>query len=116
MPHHMAGVYDGFDSIDEVRPFYKRCRTTKCFILKPEEIERLDPICAGCGKKFSEHSKIANDWAEPDSGLQYNFSRSDMLANRAWYDPKTGKIAIFQYRCAWTTILNRVFAMADRMY
>jgi hypothetical protein len=93
-----SGVYDFFNTPAEVKKGYKRCRTAKCFILDDKWIAKHDPICAGCGKRFSEHN-------EPEG----------YRSNRSWYNPHTKKIAVFQYVCAWTTTLNKIFAMADRV-
>ncbi len=114
MPFHYAGAYDGFDSLDEVREHYRRCRKIKDFIMSDAWVKANDPVCAACGKKFSEHSRIAN--AEHHISMQFQRSEEDMLANRCHYNPRTGKIAIMQYVCAWKSLLGQVFALADRLY
>lgn len=110
MPFHFIGAYDGFDSVAEAKAYYKRCRTPKCFILEPKFIKDNDPVCAACGKKFTEHSKIAN---EEIPSIAFNMSESDLTANRCWYYPATKKVAVQRYDCAWKATLDSIFRFAD---
>jgi hypothetical protein len=92
------GVYDFFNNPLQAKRAYKRCRTAKCFILDDEWIAKHNPTCSGCGKPFSEHD-------EPEG----------YRSNRSWYHPGTKKIAVYQYVCAWTTVLNDIHKLADKM-
>lgn len=102
MAYHKIGVYDGFDSLAEVKRHYRRYRRAQDFILEEKAIEKLNPVCAHCGKKFSEHETAS--------------SPSNRFANRCQYDPATKKIAIFQYYCAWEGLLAEVCDLANRLY
>jgi len=83
-----SGLYDLFDNLDEIKVAYKNCRTTKYFIMTDEWIEKNDPICVGCNKKFSKH-----------------ISTPGFDGNRGDYYPKSKKIEIRHYVCAWKTTL-----------
>lgn len=49
MPFHKNGVYDGFDSLEEARQHYKRCRKTQHFILSDNGVVKEKPHCTVCG-------------------------------------------------------------------
>lgn len=104
MPHHLKGTYDGFDSLNEVKPHYKRCRTLKHFILSQTSVNKENPTCSVCGNKL-----LDKPVKHPDVGPGYD-------SNICCYHPKIKKIACMHYLCAWESLLNRIFSMADRLY
>ena len=104
MPHRKAGAYDEFDSFDEARDWYKRCRRQQSFILSDAGAAKLDPVCAHCGKKLSE---LPPD--HPDLNRGY-------IGNRCVYDPKRKKIVVWHYICSWESLINQVFKMAEHLY
>lgn len=104
MSHHKRGAYDGFDSLNEVASFYKRCRRTKDFILSDAAVAKENPICAICGNKLTDSPKNHPDVSEGYKG------------NRCVYSPKLKKSACLHYLCAWESLITKVFALADRLY
>lgn len=81
MPFHKEGAYDGFDSLREVKPFYKYCRTSKHFILSKQGVQKNKPTCAFCDREIIEDI-------------------------RCEYHPKTKKIICLHYECSWKSIFN----------
>ena len=104
MPHHFKGVYDCFDSLDEARQHYKRCRTLKDFILSDKGIQADNPTCAHCGNKLTDTPKTHPDVSEGYKG------------NRCHYHPQRKKSICLHYLCAWESLLNAIYAQADRWY
>jgi hypothetical protein len=84
MPFHYEGAYDGFDSFQEVREHYHRCRKSKDFILSQKGVDTEKPNCAYCGKPIT----------------------SD---NRSIFFPKKNKIFVQHYVCAWQSLFNVIF-------
>jgi hypothetical protein len=99
----MKGAYDGFDALAEVKAFYKRCRRLKHFILSPAGVLKDNPVCSVCGNLLTEGPV---DEPNPPEGYRSNI---------CCYHPKLKKIACMHYLCAWSSLLNRVFAMGDRL-
>lgn len=86
MPYHKQGAYDGFDGLQEVRPYYKRCRKLKCFILSKTCIEKNKIQCPICNKLITTK-----------------------CGNRCEYHPSSNKIACLHYECAWQSIFLSIF-------
>jgi hypothetical protein len=114
MPYHKVGVYDAFHSFKEAKAHYKRCRTPKIFMLDKQAVKKLDPVCAGCNKRFSEHNRTAN--AQLDESLQFQQDENTMAANHCWYFPQTKRCIYMQYICSWVTALDAVYRQAERVY
>ncbi len=102
MPFHHEGAYDGFDGIYEAKQHYRRCRTLKSFILSKSGVEKDKPVCAVCGESLEKPPK-----KHPDS---------DAISNRCEYHPRLKKVAVMHYICAWESLLNKVFTVADRLF
>jgi len=85
MPYHHAGAYDGFDSIDEAKQYYRRCRTTKHFILSDKAIENGKLICGVCGHPMTVEK-----------------------GNRCEYLSTNKKVLVMHYRCAWEVIFDTI--------
>jgi hypothetical protein len=95
-------MYDTFGSIAAAKQRYRRCRTTKSFILTEEAIQREKPTCAVCGQPMT---------GLPKGETEVQRGYSDHCANRCEYLPKTKKVAVMHYICAWTSLLNKVAQM-----
>ena len=116
MPFHHVGVYDAFHSVAEAKEHYRRARTIKCFKLDKQVVKKLDPGCTHCGKKFSEHNRTANSWADEGSDLRFEFDEDTMLANHCWYHPLSKRVIIMQYHCSWESALEVAFRRTERLY
>ena len=86
MPYHKQGSYDGFDSVEEVKEHYKRVRTRKHFIFSDKAVENHSFTCVCCKKLITVK-----------------------LGNRCEYLPKSKKIAIMHYLCAWENIMDHIY-------
>lgn len=89
-------MYDKFNSPESARHHYRRCRKTKYFIINKDNVKKLNPVCSECGKRLSEH----DDQTE-----------SEKFANRCEYYPRSKKIAIMNYVCAWNKTLNNAYRL-----
>ena len=104
MPFHKQGLYDAFDTIDEVRQHYRRCRIRKAFILSDDGVAADKTLkCQRCKGKLSE--KPVDD---PDISDSYHGNRCD-------YYPKEDRIVCVHYVCAWKGTLQTVADLPDRM-
>lgn len=95
MPYHKTGAYDGFDTLDEAKEYYRRCRKTQCFKLsKDSQFGEYGKslICNCCGKPIS-------DKTNHPAGYQGNF---------CWYFPKTRKVIVMHYTCSWQNLFNKI--------
>jgi len=99
MPFHRAGAYDGFDSISEPVKHYKRCRVVKHFVLSYSGVQKENPVCIICGRPL----------LSPPPGEKV--TRTGHYGNRCQYQPRTKRTAVMHYRCAWSSLLQNVFAI-----
>ena len=83
---HYQGAYDGFDSLNEVRPYYKRCRKMKHFILSNTAIETEKPMCCACNKLITVKD-----------------------GNRCEFHPKRNMIKCMHYYCAWGVTMREIY-------
>lgn len=74
-------AYDVADSLDAALAAYSRCRTSQSFILSDEGIEGHS--CDGCGEPLTVKR-----------------------GNRCEYDPRTRKVTMHHYECAWGATMN----------
>lgn len=93
MPFHKEGAYDGFDRLNEVRQYYKRCRRQKHFILSNDGVKTDKPVCVVCNNLITTQT-----------------------GNRCQYHPKFNKIACMHYNCAWNNLLHQVFNGVNTTY
>ena len=104
MAFHKHGAYDGFDSLDEVAPHYKRCRKRKAFILSDAGVKVENPKCDGCGAALLDPPDNENISGEGRRG-----------ANRCHYYPRQRRLIVFHYACAWHNILTSVVKLGRIM-
>ncbi|MBT7913647.1 hypothetical protein HN588_07060 [Candidatus Bathyarchaeota archaeon] len=96
MPHHKRGAYDRFDSFAEVLAYYKRCRKRKAFILSEAGVElEQEAVCKGCGKHLS---------VVVSETPGYHGNRCDFY-------PRSKKIVVKHYTCAWGATLSAISRM-----
>ncbi len=93
-------MYDQFDTIAAAKYSYRRCRTMKHFILTDKGVKRYKRVvCAACGENINDPPK-----KYPDFTTGHSHS-----GNRCQYYPKTKKVAVMHYVCAWDNLLNHIF-------
>jgi hypothetical protein len=85
--------YDHADTIDDVVIAYKRCRTSKHFILTDDSPD-LAKIRCTCGALLSE--------PDPDGKV------GAKAGNRCQYTKRSGKVFVLgqHYVCSWGTLLT----------
>lgn len=88
MPYHKPGGYDQFDAVAEAKEHYRRVRNPKArhFILSDTGVDADKPVCAHCGKPIDTKN-----------------------GNRCQYFPRTKKVAVMHYLCAWENVLGHIF-------
>lgn len=85
--------YDRLFDLSRVREAYKRCRKMQSFILEDSYL-RANRVCCShpeCGLR------ILPDDMQDDTRLH---------GNRGHYHPRSGRVEVMHYTCAWTGILQ----------
>lgn len=100
MPFHRAGAYDGFDTIEEAKEHYRRCRRNKSFILSDSAQAKMTSCCCVCKKPLNEFP------ADTSEGYR---------GNRCEYIAKLKKVVLRHYVCAWNDLLKRAMTLADML-
>ena len=83
-------MYDTFRTIAQAKKAYKRCRTTKHFILADNTPN--NPTCPVCKRKLKD---------DPETMRGYR-------GNRCEYNPKTKQVTVFHYTCSWQRTLEDI--------
>lgn len=85
-------AYDHADTVADAVEAYKRCRTSKTFILVDgsPDLERFH--CSNCGRLMS-------DYGDAPKGYRGNFVE---------YNPKAKRFRIKHYMCAWGQLLGAI--------
>lgn len=79
------GAYHLLDSWADLAGF-KRCRKVQSFILSDEGVEKIAPKCNVCKKTITVKG-----------------------GNRAEYFPKTKRVRIMHYECAWSSLFADIY-------
>lgn len=103
MPHSMRGLYDCFDASHEVIEYYKRRRKDQHFIFSDKAVRDEVHICPKCGNRV-----LATD--DPNNTASQGYK-----SNLCHYRPKTSKIVCMHYLCAWGSLFDDIFALADKL-